>query len=76
MKDVNAGNLNKARSLDTGGGRGFLGSESGLTCLTTVILKADAAVFGDRLEAGQNLEQDQLDSLQEVFDRFSGAARR
>ena len=35
-----------------------------------------SAVFGDRLEAGQRIEQDQLDSLQEVFDRFSGAARR
>jgi hypothetical protein len=35
-----------------------------------------SAVFGDRLEAGQDLEQDQLDSLQEVFDRFIGAPRR
>jgi hypothetical protein len=35
-----------------------------------------AAVFGDRLESGQDIEQDQLDSLQEVFDRFIGAPRR
>jgi hypothetical protein len=34
-----------------------------------------AAVFGDRLESGQDIEQDQLDSLQEVFDRFVGAPR-
>jgi hypothetical protein len=34
-----------------------------------------AAVFGDRLESGQNIKQDQLDSLQQVFDRFLGAPR-
>ena len=35
-----------------------------------------SAVFGERFEAGHNLDQDQLDSLQEVFDRFSSSARR
>ena len=34
-----------------------------------------AAVFGDRLEAGRDVEQSHLDSFQRVFDRFSGAAR-
>jgi hypothetical protein len=34
---------------------------------------AGAAVFGDRLEVGRNVDQSQLDSLQKVFDGFSGA---
>jgi hypothetical protein len=37
---------------------------------------AGAAVFGDRLEAGSDVDQRQLDSLQEVFDRFLGAPPR
>jgi hypothetical protein len=37
---------------------------------------AGSAVFGDRLEAGQDIEQDPIDSLQEVFDRFITAQRR
>jgi hypothetical protein len=35
-----------------------------------------AAVFGDRLEAGRNVDQSQLDSFQQMFDRFLGAPRR
>jgi hypothetical protein len=35
-----------------------------------------AAVFGDRLEAGRDVEQSQLDSFQEVFNRFLGAQGR
>ena len=30
----------------------------------------DAALFGDRVETGQNLHQDQLDALQQMLDRF------
>jgi hypothetical protein len=37
---------------------------------------AGAAVFGDRLEAGRDVEQSQLDSFQEVFNRFLGAQGR
>jgi hypothetical protein len=37
---------------------------------------AGAAVFGDRLEAGRDVDQSHLDSLQEVFDRFVGVQRR
>jgi hypothetical protein len=36
---------------------------------------AGAAVFGDQLEAGQDVEQSHLDSLQQVFDRFVGVQR-
>jgi hypothetical protein len=35
-----------------------------------------AAVFGDRLEAGRNVEQSHLDSVQEVLNRFVGAQHR
>ena len=34
-----------------------------------------SAVFGDRLELGHRIKQDQLDSVQELLDRF-GAAQR
>src|SRR5262245_55995665 len=32
-----------------------------------------AAVFGDRIETGRNVDQSQLDSFQQVFNRFLGA---
>jgi hypothetical protein len=35
-----------------------------------------AAVFGDRLDAGRDVEQNQLDSFQQVLDRFLGTQRR
>jgi hypothetical protein len=38
--------------------------------------RAGAAVFGDRLEAGRDVEQSQLDSLQQLFNRFLGAQGR
>ena len=34
---------------------------------------AGAPVFGDRLETGRDVKQSQLDSFQQVFDRFLGA---
>lgn len=36
---------------------------------------AGAAVFGDRFEAGQDVEQSHIDSIQNVFDRFVGAEK-
>jgi hypothetical protein len=35
-----------------------------------------SAVFGERLEPGHSLDQDQFDSLQEVLDKFSSFPRR
>ena len=35
-----------------------------------------AAVFGDRFEVGRDVEQRHLDSIESVFDRFSGPPRR
>jgi hypothetical protein len=37
---------------------------------------AGAAVFGDRLEAGRDVEQSQLDDLQQLFNRFLSAQGR
>jgi hypothetical protein len=37
---------------------------------------AGAAVFGDRLEAGRDVEQSQIDSLQQLFNRFLAAQGR
>jgi hypothetical protein len=35
-----------------------------------------AAVFGDRFEVGREVDEDHLENLQSVFDRFLGAQRR
>ena len=56
--------------------RDLLGGKGGQTQPAGLTNGVGSAVFGDRIEAGQRIEQDQLDSLQEVFERFSGAARR
>jgi hypothetical protein len=37
---------------------------------------AGAAVFGDRFEHGQDVEQSHIDNIQSVFDRFFGTQRR
>jgi hypothetical protein len=37
---------------------------------------AGAAVFGDRLEAGQNVNQSQVDAFQQIFEQFFGTQRR
>ena len=37
---------------------------------------AGAAVFGDELEAGRDVERSQIDSLQQLFNRFLGAQGR
>jgi hypothetical protein len=37
---------------------------------------AGAAVFGDQLEHGQDVEQSHLDNIQSVLDRFLGTQRR
>jgi hypothetical protein len=39
----------------------------------TLMSGAGAAVFGDRLETGRDIEQSQLDSFRQVFNRFLGA---
>ena len=37
---------------------------------------AGAALFGDRLEHGQDVDQSHIDNIQSVLDRFIGAQRR
>ena len=50
--------------------RDLLSGKSSQAQLAGLKNGAGVAVFGDRLESGQNIKQDQLDSLQQVFDRF------
>jgi hypothetical protein len=35
-----------------------------------------SSVFGDRFEPGRDVDQSEIDSLQDVFDRFLGPRRR
>jgi hypothetical protein len=49
---------------------------SELTKQLGVMGGAGAAVFGDRLEHGQNVDQSHLDNIQGILDRFYGADRR
>lgn len=37
---------------------------------------AGSAVFGDRFEVGRDVEQEHLQSIEQVFDRFFGTQRR
>ena len=49
---------------------------SDLTRQLGVMGGAGAAVFGDRLEHGQDVDQGHLDTIQSILDRSSGAQRR
>ena len=49
---------------------------SELTKQLGVMGGAGAAVFGDRFEHGQNVDQSHLDNIQGILDRSSGAGRR
>ena len=49
---------------------------SDLTKKLGVMGGAGAAVFGDKFEHGQDIEQGHLDNIQSVLDRFSGPERR
>ena len=55
--------------------RDLLSGKSGQLKPATLADGMGSAVFGDRLELGHRIKQDQLDSLQEVLDRFSAAQR-
>ena len=55
--------------------RDLLGGKGGQLKPASLADGMGSAVFGDRLDAGRNIEQAQLESLQQVFDRFSGAQR-
>ena len=51
--------------------RDLLSGKSGQLKPATLADGMGSAVFGDRLEPGQTVEQAHLNSLQQVFDRFS-----
>ena len=56
--------------------REMLGGKGGKLQLPGQTSGLGSAVFGDRIETGRDIDQSQIDSLQEVFDRFLGAQRR
>jgi hypothetical protein len=56
--------------------REMLGGKGGQAQLPGQTSGLGAAVFGDQLEAGRDVDQSQIESLQEVFDRFMGTTRR
>ncbi len=49
---------------------------SELTKQLGVMGGAGAAVFGDKFEHGQNVDQSHLDNIQGIIDRSYGADRR
>ena len=56
--------------------REMLGGKGGKLQLPGQASGLGSAVFGDRIETGRDIEQSQIDSLQEVFDRFLGTQQR
>ena len=56
--------------------REMLGGKGGKLQLPGQTSGLGSAVFGDRIETGTDIDQSQIDSLQEVFDRFLGTQRR
>lgn len=56
--------------------REMLGGKGGKLQLPGQTSGLGSAVFGDRIETGRDIDQSQIDSLQEVFDRFLGTPRR
>ena len=55
--------------------RDLLGGKSGQLKPASLADGMGSAVFGDRLDAGRDIEQAHLESLQKVFDRYGGAQR-
>jgi hypothetical protein len=55
--------------------RDLLGGKAGQAKPATLTDGVGSAVFGNRFEAGRRVEQAHLESLQELFDRFSAAER-
>jgi hypothetical protein len=56
--------------------REMLGGKGGKLQLPGQASGLGSAVFGDRIETGRDIEQSQIDSLQEMFDRFLGTQQR
>ncbi|HUU67769.1 MAG TPA: DUF937 domain-containing protein [Methyloceanibacter sp.] len=56
--------------------RDMLGGKASQAQLPGQTSGLGSAVFGDQIEAGGDVDQSQIESLQEVFDRFIGTTRR
>jgi hypothetical protein len=55
--------------------RDLLGGKGGQLKPASLTDGIGSAVFGDRLDAGRNIDRAQLESLQQVFERFSTSQR-
>ena len=76
LRDMLGGAGGPARGPQQSGQSPQMKDLSNLTKQLGVMDHAGSAVFGDRLEVGRDVEQNQLDNIQDVFDRFFGAQRR
>jgi hypothetical protein len=56
--------------------RDMLGGKAGPAQLPGQASGIGSVMFGDRIETGQDVEQSQIDSFEEVLDRFLGAPQR
>jgi hypothetical protein len=55
--------------------RDMLGGKAGQVQLPGQASGLGTALFGDRIETGRDVEKSQIDTIQEVLDRFIGPAR-
>jgi hypothetical protein len=56
--------------------REVLGGKGGQVRMPGQASGLGSAVFGDRIEVGRDVDQSQIDSMQEVFDRYLGGRQR
>ena len=73
LRDLLGGAGGPARAPQPSGQPPDLKELSDLSRQLGVMDSVGEKVFGDRFEVGRDIEQDHLDNIQRVFDRFSGA---
>ena len=75
LRDLLGGAGGPARTPQPSGQSGQSGDLKDLSDLSRKLGAMDSVgekVFGERFEVGRDIEQDHLDNIQRVFDRFSG----
>jgi hypothetical protein len=73
LRDLLGGAGGPARTPQPSGQSGDLKDLSDLSRKLGATDSVGEKVFGERFEVGRDIEQDHLDNIQRVFDRFSGA---
>ncbi|HEY6382160.1 MAG TPA: hypothetical protein VIY07_10200, partial [Pseudolabrys sp.] len=73
LRDLLGGAGGPARTPQPTGQSGDLKDLSDLSRKLGAMDSVGEKVFGERFEVGRDIEQDHLDNIQRVFDRFSGA---